>query len=53
VKRKKSFDMFDKVNGTDATRKALQAGEPAAEIVASWKPGEEAFLQKRKKYLLY
>ena len=53
VKRKKSFEMFDKVNGTDATRKALQAGTPAAEIVASWKPGEDAFLQKRRKYLLY
>ena len=53
VKRKKSFNMFDKVNGTDATRKALQAGTPAAEIVASWKPGEAAFLEKRKKYLLY
>jgi len=53
VKRKKSFSMFDKVNGTDATRKALQAGTPAAEIVASWKPGEEAFWRKCKKYLLY
>ena len=53
VKRKKSFNMFDKVNGTDATRKALQAGTPAAEIVASWKPGEEAFLKQRQKYLLY
>jgi uncharacterized protein YbbC (DUF1343 family) len=53
VKRNKSFEMFDKVNGTDATRKALQAGTPAAEIVASWKPGEDAFLRKRQKYLLY
>ena len=53
VKRKKSFSMFDKVNGTDATRKALQAGTPAAQIVATWKPGEEAFMQLRKKYLLY
>jgi len=53
VKRKKSFSMFDKVNGTDATRKALQAGTPAAEIVAAWKPAEEAFRQQRKKYLLY
>jgi uncharacterized protein YbbC (DUF1343 family) len=53
VKRQKSFSMFDKVNGTDATRKALQVGTPAAEIVASWKPGEAAFLKKRKKYLLY
>lgn len=53
VKRKKSFSMFDKVNGTDATRKALQAGTPAAEIVAAWKPAEESFRQQRKKYLLY
>ena len=45
--------MFDKVNGTDAARKALQAGTPAAEIVASWKPGDEAFRKARKKYLLY
>jgi uncharacterized protein YbbC (DUF1343 family) len=53
VKRRKSFNMFDKVNGTDATRKDLQAGKPAAKIVASWGPGEQAFLQHRKKYLLY
>jgi len=53
VKAGRGFGMFDKVNGTDATRKALQAGTPAAEIVASWKPGEEAFRKERKKYLLY
>ncbi len=53
VTRGKSFNMFDKVNGTDATRKALQAGVPAAEIVTSWKSGEEAFRRQRKKYLLY
>lgn len=52
-KANKSFAMFDKVNGTDATRKALQAGTPAAEIVASWKPAEDAFRQKRRPYLLY
>jgi len=49
----RSFKMFDKVNGTDATRKALQAGRPASEVVASWKPGEEAFRKARKTYLLY
>ena len=48
VKAKRGFDMFDKVNGTDATRKALQAGTPAAEIVASWKAGEEAFRMERR-----
>jgi uncharacterized protein YbbC (DUF1343 family) len=53
VKANKKFDMFDKVNGTDATRRALQAGKSAAEIVASWKLGEEKFRQERKEYLLY
>jgi uncharacterized protein YbbC (DUF1343 family) len=45
--------MFDKVNGTDETRKALHAGKSANSIVASWRAGEEAFRQARKKYLLY
>jgi uncharacterized protein YbbC (DUF1343 family) len=49
----KSFAMFDKVNGTDSNRKAMQAGKTAASVVASWKAGEEAFRQKRKEYLLY
>lgn len=53
VKANKKFDMFDKVNGTDAMRQALQAGKSAAEIVASWKSGEEKFRQDRRKYLLY
>jgi len=53
VKANKKFDMFDKVNGTDATRLALQAGKSAAEIVAGWKAGEEAFRKERAKYLLY
>ena len=53
VKAKRGFGMFDKVNGTDAVRKALQAGTPASEIVASWTAGEEGFQKARKKYLLY
>jgi uncharacterized protein YbbC (DUF1343 family) len=53
VKTNKSFAMFDKVNGTDAVRKALQAGKSAAEIVASWRAGEQAFRDKRRRYLLY
>jgi uncharacterized protein YbbC (DUF1343 family) len=52
-KANKKFDMFDKVNGTDATRLALQSGKSAAEIVASWQVGEEKFRQERRKYLLY
>lgn len=53
VKRSKSFNMFDKVNGTEVTRLAVQAGTPASEIVAGWKAGEEKFRQDRMKYLLY
>lgn len=53
VKRGQSFQLFDKVCGTDAIRKALQEGRPARSIVASWKAGEEAFRRKREKYLLY
>ena len=53
VKRKKDFQMFDKVCGTDEIRRQLKAGKTAAEIVESWQAGEEAFRQKRQKYLLY
>ncbi len=53
VKAGKKFDMFDKVNGTDSTRLALQAGKSAAEIVAGWKAGEDKFRADRAKYLLY
>lgn len=53
VKANKKFDMFDKVNGTAATRLALQAGKSAADIVAGWKAGEEKFRKDRAKYLLY
>ncbi len=49
----KRFAMFDKVNGTDQTRRALQAGKSAAEIVRSWEPGEKRFRQQRRPYLLY
>lgn len=49
----KSFSMFDKVNGTDDVRLALQAGRSATSIVASWKPGEDAFRKRRQPYLLY
>jgi uncharacterized protein YbbC (DUF1343 family) len=53
VQAGKSFGMFDKVNGTDTTRLSMQSGKTAAEIVASWKPGEDAFRKKRRAYLLY
>ena len=53
VKAGKKFDMFDKVNGTAATREALQAGRPAAAIIAGWRDGEDAFRRERQPYLLY
>lgn len=53
VKANKSFAMFDKVNGTDAMRRALQRGTSAAEIVAGWKTGEEKFRRERQPFLLY
>ncbi len=53
VQRGKTWNMFDKVTGSDRTRKAMQAGRSAREIVASWKPGEDAFRKRRQPYLLY
>lgn len=53
LKAGKNFSMFDKVNGTDSTRLALQSAKPAAEIVAKWKAGEDQFRKLRLKYLLY
>ncbi|MCL5098713.1 MAG: DUF1343 domain-containing protein [Candidatus Omnitrophica bacterium] len=48
----RSLAMFDKVNGTDAPRKAMQAGRSAASIVAAWKTGEQRFRQLRQRYLI-
>ncbi|MCX8107445.1 MAG: DUF1343 domain-containing protein [Verrucomicrobiae bacterium] len=53
VRRGQSFQMFDKVNGTDAVRRQLQAGRSAKEIVASWRESESGFRKSRAKYLLY
>jgi uncharacterized protein YbbC (DUF1343 family) len=53
VRQGRSFAMFDKVNGTDAVRKALQSGRSAAAIVSSWKPAEDSFRRRRERYLLY
>jgi len=53
VEAGKKFDMFDKVNGTSATREALQAGRTAAAIIAGWRDSEDAFHRERQPYLLY
>ena len=53
MKRNKDFQMFDKVCGSDEIRRDLKAGKTGREIVHSWRSGEEAFRQRRQKYLLY
>ncbi|PTX90997.1 DUF1343 domain-containing protein [Opitutus sp. ER46] len=47
------LQMWDKVNGSDAPRRRMEAGAHAADIVASWKAAEDEFRQARAKYLLY
>lgn len=49
----RGFGLFDRACGTDHIRKALLAGRPASEIVASWKTGEDAFRKRRTPYLIY
>ena len=53
VKAGRNFDMFDKVNGTTATREALEKGVTASELVASWRNSEVSFRTQRFPYLLY
>src|SRR5438876_3889641 len=53
VPRRKDFQMFDKVCGSDELRRQLRAGKSASEIIESWKATEEAFRQQRRKYLIY
>lgn len=45
--------LFDLVWGTKQVRLALQRGEPAAKIVAAWRPGLERFKKLRESFLLY
>ena len=49
----RSFNMFDKVNGTDIIRRDLAAGRTGGQIVKSWHKDEARFRQQRAKYLLY
>ncbi|MCX6936177.1 MAG: DUF1343 domain-containing protein [Verrucomicrobia bacterium] len=45
--------MFDKLNRTRATRKAVEAGTSARQIVASWELGVAKWREERKPYLIY
>lgn len=46
-------EMFDKVCGTDAIRKAFEADRPLEEILGLWREGVESFRTQRAPYLLY
>ncbi|MBI5864462.1 MAG: DUF1343 domain-containing protein [Planctomycetes bacterium] len=45
--------LFDKVCGTDAIRKAIEARRPIGEVLAMWREGVAEFRTQRAKYLLY
>ncbi len=44
---------IDLLSGSTALREGLDARRPLEELIASWRPGSEAFLRLRQKYLLY
>jgi uncharacterized protein YbbC (DUF1343 family) len=44
---------IDILYGSDRLRRGIDGGTPVASIVADWPRDEEAFLNVRKKYLLY
>jgi uncharacterized protein YbbC (DUF1343 family) len=46
-------EWFDKLMGTDAVRVALEAGESAATIAATWRSGLRQFGRERRDALLY
>jgi uncharacterized protein YbbC (DUF1343 family) len=45
--------MFDKLNRTRQTRKMVEAGMSARQIVATWDAGVAKWREERKPYLLY
>lgn len=47
------FNMFDKANGTDATRKWLAAGKPMEQMFEKWQRDSQTFDRQREPYLLY
>ncbi|MEM9913630.1 MAG: DUF1343 domain-containing protein [Planctomycetota bacterium] len=47
------FNLFDKANGTDATRQWLASGKPLDGLFAQWEQSSDDFAQDREPYLLY
>lgn len=46
-------NFFDRLAGTTTLRKQITSGMTEKEIKNTWKPGLEAFLKTRSKYLIY
>jgi uncharacterized protein YbbC (DUF1343 family) len=46
-------EAFDKIAGGDGLRTALQSGQAANAIIASWQPGLDVFRAARRRFLLY
>jgi len=44
---------FDRLAGGAALREAIERGAPPDSIVASWRPGLERFLARRRAFLIY
>jgi hypothetical protein len=44
---------FDSVMGTSKVREALERGEPAPQIIASFEPGLAEFAGLREPFLMY
>jgi len=49
----KRHAMFDKVNGGDDMRKALESGGDIAVVLDKWRAYSDEFREMRKKWLLY
>jgi uncharacterized protein YbbC (DUF1343 family) len=44
---------FNKLAGNATLQQQITSGKSSMEILQSWQPGIDAFLAKRKPYLLY
>jgi uncharacterized protein YbbC (DUF1343 family) len=53
IRQAKKWGLFDKVNGTDATRRDMERGRGVAQIVNAWQQGVDRFRKERTRYLIY
>jgi uncharacterized protein YbbC (DUF1343 family) len=44
---------IDILSGSDALRRAVDGGAGVGDLIASWRPEEDAFRKQRERYLLY